>query len=416
MPKLNTNEIFLADIIELYPTIEQINRFNEFIYAYNYIYDICIDILDNHFFNFTVSDDYEEYKSGIMGIYTLQTRISEIRNNDPIMLNIPLHSCYGACARAHDAFKRYKKYNYINHPVKHLPNNMTLSFDVENTLHFIDDYVYCQGFNNSNPRKYRVGPIKCQHREYTLNDKLYNNTIYVDNLGKWYLYTTYITNIEPFDYPQTEVIGIDLGCRLDNSNTIVCSNGIRFNQPDTKHLDSRISFFQSLTGKDYENRLEQAKINNININIIQLSRREQENLQKFQLACKKKYNVLNTFYHQVSNEIIRWNPKAIVLESPFASIIKMNRPSYRKFADVSFYNITEKIKYKAVKHNIPIIIAPSNFKSSYICSNCGNIKTKDLKQSQIFKCEYCGTVIDRDDNAAINLANYYNFTINRTLN
>ena len=100
MPKLNNNEIFLADIIELYPTIEQINRFNEYIYAYNYIYDICIDILDNHFYNFTVSDNYEEYKSGIMGIYTLQTKISEIRNNDPIMINIPLHSCYGACARA----------------------------------------------------------------------------------------------------------------------------------------------------------------------------------------------------------------------------------------------------------------------------------------------------------------------------
>ena len=55
MPKLNNNEIFLADIIELYPTIEQINRFNEYIYVYNYIYDICIDILDNHFYNFTIN-------------------------------------------------------------------------------------------------------------------------------------------------------------------------------------------------------------------------------------------------------------------------------------------------------------------------------------------------------------------------
>ena len=42
MPKLNNNQIFLADTIELYPTIEQINKFNEYIYAYNYIYDIYI--------------------------------------------------------------------------------------------------------------------------------------------------------------------------------------------------------------------------------------------------------------------------------------------------------------------------------------------------------------------------------------
>lgn len=412
MPKLNNNEMFLTDIIEIYPTIEQINRFNEYIYAYNYIYDICIDILDNHYLNFIVSEDYEECRSGIMGIYTLQNKISEIRKTDPIMSNIPLHSCYGACLRAHNAFERYKKYNYINHPVKHLPNNMTLSFDIENTLHFIDDYIYCQGFNNSNPCKYRVGPIKCQHREYTINDIFYNNTISVDNLGKWYLYTTYIAKIEPFNYPQTEVIGIDLGCRLDNSNTIVCSNGVRFNQPDINHLNSRISYFQSLVEKDYQKRLEKAKINNISVDNILLSKREQENLQKFQISHKKKYNVLNTFYHQATNEIIKWNPKAIILEAPFASNIKANRPVYRKFSDVSFYSIFQKIQYKAIKHNIPFIVAPNNFNSSYICSNCGNIKTKDLKQSQIFKCEYCGSVIDRDINAAKNLANYYNILYN----
>lgn len=46
------------------------------------------------------------------------------------------------------------------------------------------------------------------------------------------------------------------------------------------------------------------------------------------------------------------------------------------------------------------------FPSSKFCSGCGN-KKNDLKLSQrVYKCECCGLEIDRDVNAAINLANY----------
>ena len=46
------------------------------------------------------------------------------------------------------------------------------------------------------------------------------------------------------------------------------------------------------------------------------------------------------------------------------------------------------------------------YASSKTCSHCGQIKV-DLKLSdRIYKCAECGLTIDRDLNAAINLANY----------
>ena len=53
-----------------------------------------------------------------------------------------------------------------------------------------------------------------------------------------------------------------------------------------------------------------------------------------------------------------------------------------------------------------MIAADRFYPSSKICSHCGH-KKLDLKLSdRTYICDNCGTIIDRDLNAAINLANY----------
>ena len=64
------------------------------------------------------------------------------------------------------------------------------------------------------------------------------------------------------------------------------------------------------------------------------------------------------------------------------------------------------IEYKAVWNGIEIVVAGKFYPSSKTCSACGYVK-KDLKLSdRTYKCPSCEFVIDRDYNAAINLANY----------
>ena len=50
----SNNNVFLAEVIELFPTKEQIDRIMQFIYASNYIYDITIDWCDDQYVKYMI--------------------------------------------------------------------------------------------------------------------------------------------------------------------------------------------------------------------------------------------------------------------------------------------------------------------------------------------------------------------------
>lgn len=82
---------------------------------------------------------------------------------------------------------------------------------------------------------------------------------------------------------------------------------------------------------------------------------------------------------------------------------KYLRPALQK---TSFGKILEKIKEKCIFYDIELIEADKYYASSKMCSLCKN-KKSDLKLSdRIYRCDRCGLIINRDLNAAINLANY----------
>lgn len=62
------------------------------------------------------------------------------------------------------------------------------------------------------------------------------------------------------------------------------------------------------------------------------------------------------------------------------------------------------IVHKAEINNISIIFADKWYPSSKLCSNCGHKKDVLKLSDRIYKCDHCGLVIDRDANAAKNLA------------
>lgn len=314
-------------------------------------------------------------------------------------MKFPLHTYRLAVYRGINAYSRYLK-KLSSHPKKHLPDNMTMSFDLESdTMYVNNGYLHCQGFINKSALGFKVGEIKCQNIGLTKNDKLLNGSIFIDNLGKFYLYFVRIYNKISLNYPKTHAIGIDLGYRLDGSNTIVCSNGDIYHKPDTTHLENRIRNFQSIMQNDKNNR-----------NNTTLSNREQQNILKFQKAYKKLTNVLHDFYNQSTIDIIKKNPEAIVIEDNFAQELKSNsKNNFINYGNTSSGIIRKMLIYKANLHNIPVYVAKREFKSTYICSRCGRISNYNLKQQKIFKCSFCEYQIDRDLNAAINLENIFNW-------
>jgi putative transposase len=80
-----------------------------------------------------------------------------------------------------------------------------------------------------------------------------------------------------------------------------------------------------------------------------------------------------------------------------------------KFSNWGFYQFEEFLKYKAEENSIEVVyINPKN--TSKECSKCNNLE-KGQRKGSIFKCKACGTIINADFNASINILNrYVNFS------
>jgi len=62
------------------------------------------------------------------------------------------------------------------------------------------------------------------------------------------------------------------------------------------------------------------------------------------------------------------------------------------------------LEYKTTWYGSRLVIAPRFYPSTKTCSACGHVKAEMPLGERIFRCEECGLEIDRDLNAACNLA------------
>ncbi len=73
-------------------------------------------------------------------------------------------------------------------------------------------------------------------------------------------------------------------------------------------------------------------------------------------------------------------------------------------ADAGMAELRRQLEYKHTWYGSSLIKAPQQYPSSKRCSHCGAVKATLPWWVHVFHCEVCGTVLDRDDNAAQNLA------------
>jgi putative transposase len=76
----------------------------------------------------------------------------------------------------------------------------------------------------------------------------------------------------------------------------------------------------------------------------------------------------------------------------------------RALADAALAEIRRMLGYKTTWYGSTLVEAPRYYPSSKTCSACGGRKPNLTLADRIYVCEQCGIVIDRDLNAAINLA------------
>jgi transposase len=108
--------------------------------------------------------------------------------------------------------------------------------------------------------------------------------------------------------------------------------------------------------------------------------------------------------HQLTTFLTR-EFAVIGVESLAVKNLLANRRLARQIADVGWGMILTQLAYKTSWSAGSMLVAADRFyPSSKTCSSCATAKAKLALSERVFTCDACGLVIDRDLNAALNLA------------
>ena len=221
-----------------------------------------------------------------------------------------------------------------------------------------------------------------QHREFV--GLIKSCTISQNPSGKYFI--SILVDTENIQLPKLDTkVGIDLGIK----EFAITSDGEMFSNPKwLKKSEKRLRKLQ----KDLSRK--QKGSNN----------RRKDRLKVAKLH-EKISNQRKDYLHKISHYIISENQVIVIEDLKVSNMIK-NHKLAKSIADVSWSEFRRQLEYKSEWYGRELIIAPSNYASSQLCSNCGNksSQTKDLS-CRTYICPVCGMEMDRDINASKNLLN-----------
>ena len=199
---------------------------------------------------------------------------------------------------------------------------------------------------------------------------------------KYYISLLVEEETKPME-PTGKMIGLDLGIK----DLIVDSNGHKYK--NHKYLTKS------------ENKLakEQRKLSKM------VKGSSNRNKQRIKVARLHKHiqNQRNDYLHKLSKSIIDEN-QIICIEDLKVKDMMNDSKLARNISDVSWSRFVSMLIYKADWYGRKVIKVPSTYPSSQLCSKCGykNSLTKDLAIRK-WTCPKCGSIHDRDINAAKNI-------------
>jgi putative transposase len=214
--------------------------------------------------------------------------------------------------------------------------------------------------------------------------------------GRWHVsFSVELPDPEPGSRLGGRVVGVDLGI----STLATLSTGRRV--PNGRRLDTELARLRraqrrvsrrrgpergpdrrTRTAPSNRWRKARARADRIHTRVANLRR---DDSHRFTTPLVRKYDV-------------------IVIEYLHVAGMLRNKRLARHIAGAGWAEIRRQLTYKAEWAGVRLIVADRWFASSKICSGCGTVKAKLGLSERSYVCTACGLVLDRDLNAARNLA------------
>jgi putative transposase len=337
-------------------------------------------------YNWALADRIERYKAGNQtNYYEQKKRFNAIKREDfPWIIDVP-YVIQESAFRNLDAayqnfFRRVKQGGEPGFPRFKSKKNGLGGFTFRGSIHIERKRIKLP----------IIGWIKLEESDYLPTSEVKILSVSVSHRGEYWLVSVQVEQDIPDPLPATgEPMGIDVGLK----SVAVCSDGKTFNNPKTLYqFERKIARLQRELSRRQKGSSNREK-----------TRRKIARLH-YKIAC-----IRSKTLHEVSRYVTaKTKPSVVVMEDLNVKGMMQNTRLARALSDVALGELKRQVQYKAGWNSVEFILADRWYPSSKTCSKCGSKKDVLKLSERVYRCAFCGTVIDRDYNAALNLASLAN--------
>ena len=243
---------------------------------------------------------------------------------------------------------------------------------------------------NSRIRLPRIGWLRLKEHGYIPTEGIHILSATVtESAGRWFVSVQCKREIESTQ-AMGEPVGVDLGIK----DLAMTSDGQRFENPKPlKKAQKRLRRLQ----RELARRKRGGK-------------NREKTRRKIARIHHRIHNIRQDALHKATSAIVARTkpdskrPSVIVIENLNVSGMLKNHYLAHAIADVGFNEFRRQLEYKAAWSGSQVYVADRFFPSSKTCHVCGTINDNLTLSDRVWTCN-CGTMLDRDLNAAINLKN-----------
>jgi putative transposase len=361
--------------IRLYPNKDQENKINSLLGSYRFVYNKSLDFKKNRYqsegLNTSLSD------LGHFFHQNLRTEHEWLKEHNTKVLKqsiINLEQAYKNFFKLNRGFPKFKSKHDEQKARFPLEAISTKTFNQKESRINLTKTIRDLKFECSERDKSYLYKNKSNIKSLTITktktDKCFASILIDGDLSR------------TMSTPNNLSIGLDLGIKslmvMSDGQTVDNPKWIRNNERHLKKLQKQLS--KKKTGS-----------NNRNKSRLKLS--------KFHEKIKKRRE---NFLHNLTTKIVNEN-QLIVIEDLNVRGMTRNHKLSKSILEIGFGELRRQLEYKCGWYGRELIVVDRFYPSSKTCSSCG-WKNGDLTlKDRDFICKDCGTVIDRDLNASINI-------------